>query len=450
MAKWFKNGKTILALALPSVVSFAMMTLSGTISLILVGQLGATAIAIVGVANIIMYNVWAIFSGIGHSISYLVAQSFGAGDTRKGIERTYIALYVTGVMAVLVIIVGTFFSSDMMSLIGGEHSSELAQGDHYLEIRFLAMACGIISFMFHGFLRGTGDTVTPMVLSLISNFLMIGLTYAWTYGHFGFAAYGLTGAGWAFFAAEAVGLLGCLYVYFVRLHPKYQTRSKVAFDRREAKLILSESGKLGLQEASLSVSMLIFTMFVAYLGAEALAANEVALNVMSVGFMPAFAFGATATILVGRYIGRGSPAEAKRSGTDTAILGTIFLLVIGTLEFFLAEPIARIYSDDPAVYETAAYLISVSAFLQVFDGLLNFYAGGLRGIGDTSFLLKASFVMGLFVFVPLAYLNIFILEWGSIGAWIALYGFLILFGCTVMYRYYRTDWQAVRMKEASH
>lgn len=448
MLNWTRNWRKILSLALPSLISFAMMTLSGTINLIMIGQLGATAIAIVGVTNIIIYNVWAATSGIGHSVNYLVAQSIGAQDYRKGIERTYVAFYVTVIAAVVILFIGLLFSYDILQLIGGENSSNLVQGETYLRVRLFAVACGVISFMFHGFFRGIGDTVTPMYLSLLSNVFMIFFTYAWTYGHFGFEAYGLSGAAWAFFTGELVGLIGCLYVYFIRLHPKMGTRSKVSFDPAESKLILFESGKLGVQELSLSISMLIFTMFVAVLGENALAANEIALNVMSVGFMPAFAFGATATILVGQSIGRGQPAEARRFGSDTALIGSIFLLVIGTLEFMFAEPVARIYSSDVEVYKTAAMLIMVSAYLQLFDGLLNFYAGGLRGIGDTAFLLKISFILGFCVFVPLSYLMIFVLEWGSMGAWLALYTYLMIFGLSVMRRFYKTDWSAVRMKMA--
>nr|WP_181438746.1 MATE family efflux transporter [Paenibacillus sambharensis] len=442
------NWGLILSLALPSVISFAMITLSGTLNLIIIGKLGAEAIAIVGVANIVIYNAWAIFSGIGHSVNYLVAQNFGAGDMKRGIERTYVALYVTSIVAVLIFLAGAFLSGEILRLIGGENSQGLLAGEEYLQIRFYAMACGILNFVFHGFFRGIGDTRTPMVLSLISNILMVFFTYAWTYGHFGFQAYGLTGAGWAFFLGEAVGLLGCLYVYFIRLHPVYGTRSKIAWNRSEARLILQESGKLGVQEFSLSFSMLLFTMFVAVLGEVALAANEVALSVMGLGFMPAFAFGSTATILVGQRIGQRKPFEGRRLATDTAVVGTLLLIIIGVVEFFFAEPIARIYTPDPEVYQLAGQLIMISAFLQLFDGLLNIYAGGLRGTGDTRFLLIISFVLGLFVFVPTAYLAIFIFKWGSIGAWVALYSYLVLFGLAVTIRFYRTNWSTVTIRES--
>ncbi|SEN00932.1 MATE family efflux transporter [Lihuaxuella thermophila] len=436
-----ENWKKILFLAIPSIASFASMTVTSTIHLMIIGQLGALAIAVVGVSNIIMYNAWALFSGIGHTVNYLVAQNFGANQLNKGIERTYLALYLCIAASVLVILCGTFLSDGILLLMSG--SEELVRtGGDYLRVRFFAMVFAVFSFVFHGFFRGIGDTKTPMRLSVISNLCMIICTYTFT------RQWGLAGAGWAFLIGEAVGALGCLYVYFVSLHARFGTRTKVPFNRSESKLILSESFKLGIQEFSMSVSMFIFTMFVARLGTHALAANEIALNVMAFGFMPAFAFGTTATILVGQEIGKGNPLLARRAGTDTAIMGSLFMLLLGLVEFLLADPIARLYTDDPQVYELTASLIKTSAFLQVFDGLLNFYAGGLRGIGDTTFLLRVSFLLGFFFFVPLTYVLTFVLQLSSMGAWLSLYIFLMAFGISVMIRFYRTDWSQVRLKSA--
>jgi MATE family multidrug resistance protein len=442
----FKNWKAILLLAIPSIFSFATMTVTGTINLIVVGQLGATIIAIVGVSNIIMYNGWALFSGIGNTVNYLVAQSHGAGDNRKAVQRTYLALYVCLGVALIVIAAGTFGSGFFLQVVTG--MTDVAEtGAVYVQLRFYALAFAIFSFVFHGFFRGIGDTRTPAYLTLISCVIMVFLTYALTYGKYGFPELGLDGAGWAFLVGEGIGFVGCAYVFFIRLNKQYNTRLRVHVQRDEAKLILQESGKLGIQEFALSISMFIFTMFVARLGQHALAANEIALNVMSFGFMPAFAFGATATILVGQQVGKGTPLMGRRLGTETAILGSIFLLTIGIIEFFLAEPIARMFSPDPEIFELVTRLIMISAFLQMFDGFLNFFAGGLRGLGDTTFLMKASFFFGVVLFIPLSYVLIFVADLGSVGAWLSLYTFLTLFSLSVMIRFYRTDWVNVRLKQ---
>jgi MATE family multidrug resistance protein len=101
------------------------------------------------------------------------------------------------------------------------------------------------------------------------------------------------------------------------------------------------------------------------------------------------------------------------------------------------------------VYMLAGRLIMISAFLQLFDGLLNYYAGGLRGLGDTTFLLKFSLALNWLVFVPLAYALTFVFRLGSIGAWVSLYAFLTLFALSVCIRFYRTDWAGVRSKQAA-
>jgi MATE family multidrug resistance protein len=441
-----RNWKPILLLALPTLIAFSTQIATSTINLIVVGHLGALTIAIVGVSNIIMYNAFALFSGIGHTVNYLVAQNYGAVDMKKGIERTYIALYLSAGFGVVILLVGWFGSGWILGLVSPELRGE---GDSYLLLRFLAMSCTIVSFVFQGFLRGVGRTKTTMQLALISGLTMLFFTYTLTFGNLGFPELKMAGAGLAILIGEVVMLICCLYIYFFRLNPVFHTRSKVKFKAKEAKLILAESGKLGMQEFSMSVSMFIFTIFVGHLGTNALAANEIALTVMAFGFMPAFAFGATATILVGQEIGRGEPQLARRAGIDTAMIGTILLIILGTVEFLAAEPIAHIFTNDPEVYKLAAYLIMISAYLQLFDGLLNFYAGGLRGIGETTFLLRWSFIFCWFLFVPMAYLMVYVFDLGSMGAWISLYTFLMFYGLAVMYRFHKTDWPSVRLKKAS-
>jgi len=441
----FKEWKKILWLAIPSIASFASSTLTGTINLILVGQLSSLAIAIVGVSNIIMYNAWALFSGIGHTTNYLVAQNFGSNNMKKAVERTYIAFYLSLAASAVILCVGLLFPEGIFKLLGSS-TQMIEEGKSYLQFRFFAMIFSIFTFVFHGFLRGIGDTKTPMISTIIGGAFMVFLTYGLTYGKFALPELGLIGAGIAFFTGEVVTFLICAYIYFIKLHPNYETRKRVTFDRSESKLIFAESSKLGIQEFSMAMAMFVFTAFVTRLGTDALAANEVALSVMSLGFMPAFAFGSTATILVGQEIGKGQPSLGKKAGTHTAILGCIFLLILGVIEFFFAEPIAKIYTHNLQVYKLAGELIMISAFLQLFDGLLNFYAGGLRGIGDTSFLLKISLLLGWLLFIPLSYVLTFLLDLGSIGAWISLYTYLTVFGISVMIRFYRTNWDLVKLK----
>lgn len=443
-----RNWKAILLLAIPSIASFASMTVTGMINLIMVGNLGAMAIAIVGVSNIVMYNAWAIFSGIGNTVNYLVAQNYGSKNMKQGMERTYIALLLSLLAGFVIFITGLLGSEGILKILGSS-SEMVSEGKNYLQIRFFAMIFSILTFALHGFFRGIGNTRTPMITSLIGNAFMIFFTYTLTYGNFGFPELGLIGAGWALFIGEAVVFLISAFAFIKTLKRQFGIFAKPVFNIIESKLMMLESLKLGTQEFSKSMAMFVFTAFVTRLGTHALAANEIALSIMSFGFMPAGAFGSTATILVGQEIGREKPIQARKLGTETAIMGSIFLLALGTMEFFFAESIARIYTDDPMVFELTAKLIMISAFLQLFDGFFNFYGGGLRGIGDTTFLLRTSLLLAWGFFIPLTYVMVFILDLSSYGAWIALYTYLAVFGLTLLARFYKKDWSQISLKQAA-
>ena len=178
------------------------MTVTGMINLIMVGNLGALAIAIVGVSNIVMYNAWAMFSGVGHTVNYLVAQNYGSKDMKKGLERTFIALLFCFIAGILVIIFGSFGSGAVFKVLGSPDNM-IQEGSLYLQIRFYAMFFAIPTFTLYSFFRGIGDTRTPMFASLVGNAVMIFFTYTLTYGNLGFPELGLKGAAIALLIGEA-------------------------------------------------------------------------------------------------------------------------------------------------------------------------------------------------------------------------------------------------------
>ena len=128
------------------------MTVTGMINLIMVGNLGALAIAIVGVSNIVMYNAWAMFSGVGHTVNYLVAQNYGSKDMKKGLERTFIALLFCFIAGILVIIFGSFGSGAVFKVLGSPDNM-IQEGSLYLQIRFYAMFFAIPTFTLYSFFR---------------------------------------------------------------------------------------------------------------------------------------------------------------------------------------------------------------------------------------------------------------------------------------------------------
>jgi len=431
--------KHILKLAIPSIATFSSMTFTGLLVLMIVGKLGAAAIAVVGIVNIIMYNLWALFSGVQGAINYLVAQNYGKDDMRQGNQRTQIALLITAVQGI-VLIVGSFFLPYWILWAMGSNESILELGTPYLQVRMLALVFGMFNTVYFAFMRAVGDTKTPMTLSLINSGLVVVLTYVLAYGEFGFPELGLQGAAWSMVIAEAATLLLCLIAHYRYMNERYQTREWVPIERPQIRLVFFESMKLGIMEVSNSMGMLVFTACITHLGTTAIAANEIALNVLSFGFMPSNGFGAAATIGVGQEIGKGNRVEARRFGIVTVYLGLIFMALISVVFFLFALPLAKMYTTDEAVYTTAVSLIQLTAFVQLCTGANIIFGGGLRGVGDTTFLSRMAFMTNWLFFIPCAVILTQVFDFGQTGAWTSLCISITLTAVINSLRYLKLDW----------
>jgi MATE family multidrug resistance protein len=441
--------KQILKLAIPSIATFSSMTFTGLLVLMIVGKLGAAAIAVVGITNIIIYNLWALFSGVQASINYLVAQNYGSNNLRQGNQRMQIALLFTVLQGVF-LFAGSFVLPSVILYAMGSNAEILDLGTSYLQVRMLALIFGMFNNVFFAYMRAIGDTRTPMTLSLIYSGLVVVLTYVMAYGTFGFPELGLQGAAWSVVAAELITVLLCLLVYYRFMAGAYLTRLWERIEWPQVRLMLYESSKLGVTELSNSLGMLVFTACITMLGTTAIATNEIALNILSFGFMPANGFGSAATIGIGQEIGKGRGAAARRFGIVTVYLGLIFMVLISVVFFLFALPIAKLYTPEEAVYTTAISLIHLAAFVQLFTGANIIFGGGLRGVGDTTFLSRTAMLFNWVLFIPCTILLTRILDLGQVGAWSALCMLIVLTAIANAWRYLTLDWTNAKVNTGTN
>ncbi|MBT2654700.1 MATE family efflux transporter [Bacillus sp. ISL-18] len=437
--------KEILRLAIPSIATFSSMTVTGLLILMIIGKLGATAIAVVGITNVLMYNLWALFSGNQGAINYLVAQNYGSENMKQGNQRMQIAIILAALQAFL-LFCASFMIPHFILDVMGSNTAILKLGVPYVQVRMFGMMFTVFNIIFYAYMRATGDTRTPMNISLINSVLVVFLTYVLAYGKFGFPNLGLQGAGWSMVAAEGITFLLNVLVYYRFLNEKYFTRSWVRIERQQVRLLLFESSKLGITELSNSMGMLIFTACITRLGTVAIAANEIALNLLSFGFMPANGFGAASTVGIGQEIGKGRPMEAKRFGLVTVYLGLGFMLLISILLFIFSLPVAKLYTSDSAVYLTSVSLIHLASFTLLFSGAGIILAGGLRGVGDTTFLSRASLLLNWIYFIPCTILLTQVYHLGQTGAWTAFCSLIVLQFAANAWRFKSLNWTLAKSK----
>ncbi|MFW5726579.1 MAG: MATE family efflux transporter, partial [bacterium] len=159
-----------------------------------------------------------------------------------------------------------------------------------------------------------------------------------------------------------------------------------------------------------------------WLGAKALAAHQIALNLAAVSYMMVTGIAAASTVRVGNQLGMKDIPNMRRAGFSAFLMGLMLMTSSAVLFVSGKYFFPSLYIDEPEVIELAGSLLIIAAFFQLSDGVQAVALGTLRGMADvkipTIITLIAYWVVGL----PVAYLLAFPLELGPHGIW---YGLLV-------------------------
>jgi len=230
------------------------------------------------------------------------------------------------------------------------------------------------------------SVVRPAALAIVFGNVLNGLcNYILIHGHFGFPALGVAGsaystsiARWAMFFALLVAGRRQLAPYWRGFH------ASEALDLRRHLRLLRLGLPIGLHQ---SIEILYFSamaLLVGRIGVVPLAGHQIAINLASLSFMVPMGIAGAAATRVGNAIGRQDMPGARRAAAVCLFLGAGAMLVFAALFTFLPEPLARLYTRDPAVIAMTAMLLPIAAVFQVCDGLQVVSSGVLRGTADTT------------------------------------------------------------------
>jgi putative MATE family efflux protein len=200
-----------------------------------------------------------------------------------------------------------------------------------------------------------------------------------------------------------------------------------------------------LEQLVMRFGMVTYTRVVSGLGTMVYAAHQIGMNIVGLSFTPGMGFGMAATSLVGRSLGRKRPDWAETYGWQTRRIGTMVATFMGFVFFFGGGYLAALYTDDPDVIKNAATALKIIALVQPLQSTQFILAGALRGAGDTRWPLISTLVGVVFVRVALATLFVKVLNWGLMGAWLAM----AIDQCTrsmfIYFRYRSGHWKTARV-----
>jgi MATE family multidrug resistance protein len=436
--------REVSALAAPVVLSQLSATLMGIVDSAFVGRLGATELAAVGFANVWNWTVFCLLMGTASAVQIFVAQDHGSGHERRCGPWAWQASYLVVPAALLFAAALLALAPPALRALGPSEELQTA-ARVYLDRRIVGMPALVFAFVWMSFFRGIGDMRTPLVAIVAANAVNAVLDYGLVFGRLGLPAWGIAGAG------TATALSEWLYAALLlaaarraRVARAFAT-GPVAPERRALRRFSRTGLPVGGQWLIDMLAFALFTTLVARMGDTAMAASQAFLMLLSLSFMQAVGIQAAASTLVGRYVGAGDLAAARRSFGAALRLGGILATGVGLLFLALPELAMRLFTDDPEVVALGAPLVRLGALFQLLDAVGIVASGALRGAGDTRwpFVFQALLAWGLFL--PLAWLLGVVLGGGLFGAWVGGSLYVGVLAAGLLLRFRGGAWESIRI-----
>lgn len=413
-------------LSLPAILTQITTIAMQYIDSAMVGALGADASAAIGLVASSTWLFGGVTTAVSAGFSVQVAHRIGAGEDTEARTVVRHGLAAALTLAALLALLGLGICRQLPCWLGG--GAEIcADASAYFLTYSLMLPFSQLNSLTAGFLQCAGDMVTPSVL----NAVMCGLDVvcnALLIPHFG-----VLGAGMGTALACALVSLAMAWCCCVRNAQLRLRRGEAHAFRPE---ILKKAFRIGapvaVQEIAMNGAMVASTMILAPLGAAAIAANSFAVTAESLCYMPGYGVGSAATTLVGRSVGAGDAAQARRYGNICTALGGALMGCTGLLMMIFCPFVFRLLTPVAEVRTLAAQVLRIGLLAEPLFGVSIAAAGALRGAGDT--LVPSLLNLGSIWIVRLGLSLLLVGKLGLHGMWIAMAIELCVRGALMLWR----------------
>lgn len=361
-----------------------LQSLVGTINGIYLGHMiGVDALAAVSAFFPMMFFFISFVIGLGAGSSVLIGQAWGAHEPDKvrAVAGTTLTVALFGSTAIAVF--GGLFSRQLMILLATPPGI-LDAAASYARIMLVAMPLTFVFILLTSMLRGTGDTLTPLVALAISAGVGLLATPALIKGWFGLPQAGISSAAWASAISGVFTLLWLMLDLRRRRHV-------LAFDAAFLRAmwidlaLLRKVLHLGIPSAAgmatMSVAELVLLGLVNGYGSNATAAYGAINQVLGYAQFPAVSIAITVSIFGAQAIGRG---QSNRIGSIVRTGLVMNLVLTGSLvalAYLLSRVIMGFFIVDPAVLELAQRLLRIVLWSSVLFGMAIVFSGAMRSSG---------------------------------------------------------------------
>ena len=405
--------KKVLTIALPVAMQGMLNTVVNLVDNLMIGSLGSTAIASVGLANKVFFVFTLLVFGVASGSGVLAAQYWGNQDVKNIRKVLGIGLIISLTGAILFLTPARLKPELMMRIFTTSQAS-IQMGAAYLAVVAFSYPCTAISNTYVAMLRAVNHVKAPVVISCVAIMVNIVFNYILIYGKLGAPALGVAGAAIATLIARVVEMTLIIVVVYVGKTPlACRLRELFGYTREFLRQFFRTAIPVICNEFVWGLGITIYSMAYGRMGDDAVAAITIATTIQDIVVVLFQGLSAATAVILGNEMGAGKLKQAELYAKYIFILQFMLTIFAALVIVTLRWPFISLY--QPGISDEVA--MSVSRCLLMFAlftpaKMFNFVniVGVLRSGGDTMMCLFIDTSGVWFIGIPLAFLGGLVLK----------------------------------------
>jgi len=327
---------------------------------------------------------------------------------------------VLGIAVSLLVGLPCLFLAPQLLRLMGASPQIIAVGSGYARIALGGSGAIMLLFLNNAIFRGAGDAAIAMRLLWVSNIINLVLDPCLIFGWGPFPKLGVTGAALATFTGRSIGVLYQFYRLLRGTERIRILREQVRLELGVLWRLLRVSLTGILQFAIAHTSWIGLVRIVSLFGSAALAGYTIAIRIVIFIILPSWGLSNAAATLVGQNLGAKRPDRAESAVWRTGFYNMVFLGAIGVFFIFFAEPVVRLFTNDPEVIPLAASCLRIVSYGNIGYAYGMVMLQAFNGAGDTLTPTIVNFFGFWLLEIPLAYWLAISMRLQSNGAFYAI------------------------------
>ena len=302
--------KTVM-IALPVAMQGMLNTVVNLVDNLMIGSLGSTAIASVGLANKVFFVFTLLVFGVNSGSGILAAQYWGSKDI-KNIRRVLGVALTLAVTAAVIFMIPACLKPEMMMRIFTTSQASIQMGAAYLAVAAFSYPCTALTNTYVAMLRAVNRVKEPVVISCITILVNICFNYILIFGKFGAPAMGVVGAALATLIARVVEVVSIMGVVYLGKTPiACHIKELFGWSREFLVKFFVTALPVIINEFIWGLGTTVYSMAYGRMGDDAVAAITIATTIQDIVVVLFQGLSAATAVILGNEMGAGKLKRAE-------------------------------------------------------------------------------------------------------------------------------------------